>query len=122
MANLKLRSLKIAPFKDFDKETVLHIDGRLVGKKLNGSTVRIFKNGDYVRRTKKHTAFFDEEGRYHRKGGPAVLSTGTTYLPNTTNKWYRHGKLHRVNGPAVISSKYKQWWIFGIKIKEKRLG
>lgn len=41
-------------------------------------------------------AVFDNDGRLHREGGPAVV------YPDGMQRWYRHGRLHRDDGPAVI--------------------
>ena len=48
--------------------------------------VRVYKNGDEC---------WNQDGRLHRLGGPAIKCT------NGTEHWYQNGKLHRMDGPAI---------------------
>ncbi len=40
------------------------------------------------------TIYYDDQGRYHRKDGPAVMK------PGGSKHWYKHGIRHRLDGPA----------------------
>ncbi len=46
----------------------------------------------------------DEQGKWHRDDGPALIWT------NGTQEWYQHGEKHRDDGPAVISTNGAQFW------------
>jgi hypothetical protein len=49
-----------------------------------------------------------DDGKYHRKDGPAVE------WANGDKEWYLNGKLHRENGPALEwSNGDKSWFING---------
>jgi hypothetical protein len=50
----------------------------------------------------------DDEARFHREDGPAVVRA------NGTTEWWRHGNMHRVGGPALeIADGGAQWWVNG---------
>lgn len=60
-------------------------------------------------------AAFDNVGRIHREGGPAIV-----YI-NGMQCWYRHGKLHRDDGPAIIyPSGETRWYHYGRPVKAER--
>lgn len=39
--------------------------------------------------------WLDEDGHFHRSGGPAIEEG------DGTKKWFQHGKVHRLEGPAL---------------------
>ena len=64
-------------------------------------------------RYEEHT---DEEGKYHRTDGPAILSQFIEEPDVYEETWYDHGNIHRDGDlPAVIESETKdfyrkEWW------------
>jgi len=58
--------------------------------------------------------WFDDEGSYHREGGPAVI------WPDGDCWYYKNGILHRLDGPGVIShkGKYTTYCIEGVSYNE----
>ena len=56
----------------------------------------------YIRREEffiddaKVIQYFDENGLFHREGGPASVR------PSGTQVWFRHGFKHREDGPAML--------------------
>jgi hypothetical protein len=83
-------------------------------------------------------AWFDDDGRYHRDNGPAVIVARSNGVDSI---WYQHGERHRDNGPSVISCdgdlcyqkqgklhrldgpaiihtyiNYQEWWVDGEQI------
>jgi hypothetical protein len=52
------------------------------------------------------TIHLDEENRFHKEAGPAIIETdGDKY-------WFKHGKLHRLDGPASeFADGGKEWFI-----------
>ena len=49
--------------------------------------------------------WLDENGKFHREDGPAVIQGDGSEL------WYRHGILHRDYGPAVTwSDGHEEFW------------
>ena len=52
--------------------------------------------------------YFDQEGKYHREGGPAIERA------NGTKEWFLNGKHHREDGPAIeLSNGHKEWYLNG---------
>jgi hypothetical protein len=47
--------------------------------------------------------FLDDQGNYHRNGGPALIC-------ERYEAWYKHGKPHRVDGPAVKWRDGRESW------------
>jgi hypothetical protein len=63
------------------------------------STLKIDKNG-FAKR------WFNKQGQFHRRDGPAVE------YKSGTKGYYVNNKLHRLDGPAVeFASGTKEWWI-----------
>jgi hypothetical protein len=80
--------------------------------------------------------WYNEEGQYHREGGPAVECTdGTKYwykndqlhredgpaieYPDGTNVWYINGRRHREDGPAIEHANgTKEWYKNGEQLIE----
>lgn len=61
------------------------------------------------------TRWRDAEGRFHRDGGPAVITDSGDL------RWYRHGKRHRTDGPAVtyhVGSLGRMWIVNDVHIRE----
>lgn len=50
--------------------------------------------------------FFDENGKYHRIGGPCYITSEIAW-------WQVHGKYHREDGPAMVSlnTGVIQFWV-----------
>lgn len=58
--------------------------------------------------------WYDEDGKFHREDGPAVI------LSNGAKFWYKNGKLHREDGPACeYADGTKEWLLNGIEYTEK---
>ena len=59
--------------------------------------------------------YMDEEQRYHRIGGPALVKADGTAI------WYYHGKRHSACGPAVTRPDgSEEYWIHGKRYSEKK--
>lgn len=60
--------------------------------------------------------YFDESKRYHRIGGPALVTDGGEY-------WMIHGRLHRETGPAkILKSKLgnrEEYYLDGLRYPKK---
>jgi hypothetical protein len=68
---------------------------------------------EITRQPHLYDEYTDEEGRWHREDGPAVLCTEID-----CEAWWVHGKMHRTDGPAIIDpSGYKAWWEDGKQIR-----
>jgi hypothetical protein len=53
-------------------------------------------------------------GKYHRVGGPAIISS------NGMLEWFKNGIRHRLNAPAIIHGDFlKEFYEFGIHIGTK---
>lgn len=55
---------------------------------------------------------FYENGKLHRKDGPAIE------YPNGGQEWYQYNLLHREDGPAIIFGNRKEWYINGLLCRE----
>jgi hypothetical protein len=55
-------------------------------------------------RNSHYYAAYDNDGRVHREGGPAII-----YL-NGVLEWRQHGRLHRKDGPALIYPDGQKYW------------
>ena len=51
---------------------------------------------------------YDEAGRLHRDGGPAVEDAARQY-----EAWYVRGRLHRLDGPASTTHDTEEWYFAG---------
>ena len=64
--------------------------------------------------TNLSTCHYDENGKYHREDGPAVI-----YYDTGREIWYRHGQLHRVGGPAeYVVGNYEIWYQNDLKHRD----
>jgi hypothetical protein len=50
--------------------------------------------------------YFDDKGKLHRVGGPALIAQ------NGTKLWYQNGKRHRIDGPAAEWASQESEWYF----------
>ena len=97
---------------------------------MNKKYYKIDKNGDkkwYLNGTLLHrkngpaviypsgTAEWWIKGKLHRENGPAIEYAGGT------GEWRFNGKKHRLDGPAVENRNYREWWINGIKLPNKKV-
>lgn len=65
-------------------------------------------------------AWFDEDERYHRKDGPAVI--GPESSEALCQQWFYHGKRHREDGPQLIlSDGREEYWIDDERIEPETL-
>jgi len=59
--------------------------------------------------------YFDENRRYHRIDGPALVTDRSEY-------WMIHGRLHREDGPAkILKSKFRHiedYYLNGVKLSK----
>jgi len=58
--------------------------------------------------------WFNDDGKYHRVGGPACVYMGGTRI------WYQNGLYHRLDGYAYVDSKCKLFYINGVQYHTKR--
>lgn len=57
---------------------------------------------------------WEQDGKLHRLGAPAVIS------PDGTQQWLRNGYLHRIDGPAVIRANgATEYWVDGRSLTKK---
>jgi hypothetical protein len=54
--------------------------------------------------TRGYIRYYDDEDRYHRLDGPAVISH------NQDKFWYMCGKCHRLDGPSCIWANGETSW------------
>lgn len=86
-----------SPFHD--DEVV--VDASTAGVVVTRDGVALIAGGGTV-------VWVDDEGRFDRKGGPAIVrGDGHT-------AWFRGGVLHRDGGPAVSNSGVVAWFQFGV--------
>ena len=75
---------------------------------VNGpADVEHLKDGVYI--DINEDEFHVNDGKFHRKNGPAIIGAD-----NSSEEWVLNGKLHRTNGPAVIRPTGDvEWWLNG---------
>ena len=67
-----------------------------------------------IREDEDGRRYYDQQGRLHRIGGPAVDLKGY-------KAYYKHGLLHNLDGPAAIShTDRKAWYIDGENLTEEQ--
>ena len=54
--------------------------------------------------SEKDQEWTNENGGFHREGGPALI------FPSGYKAWYLNGQRHRIGGPAVINSDGSESW------------
>ena len=56
-----------------------------------------------------------QNGKLHRKNGPAIIDE------NGNKFWFQNNKLHREDGPAIVHTNgTKEWWIKDKKLSKKK--
>lgn len=79
-------------------------------------------------------SWLDEDGKYHREGGPAIVNSyqqgwfqhgiphrmdgPAVVYPYGSEEWFQNGKRHRTDGPAVTDNEAKHWFINGVRHRE----
>lgn len=94
--------------------------------------------GAFIAKEHVIQAWYDDNGQYHRDGGPAIeienigrgwFKHGAPHredgpaleLANGTQRWHLHGKVHREDGPAIIHADGRlQWYKNGEFLRENR--
>ncbi len=67
----------------------------------------------FFREDHNSKGWFNENGKYHKIDGPALI------YDYGYQEWYRDGKLHRDDGPAIERADgYKAWYINGTRRPE----